>query len=102
MVVTEDQTYSRDYLDPEKRSIANAVQVFFADGTSTTRIAVEYPIGHRRRRAEGLPHLKAKARAAFAVRLGSARAAEIVAQFEDRSALERLPVNDWMKALLPA
>jgi 2-methylcitrate dehydratase len=102
MAVTEDKTYSTDYLDPQKRSIANAVQVFFSDGSSTARVAVEYPIGHRRRRAEGLPHLKAKARAAFAGRLGSARAAAIVTQFEDRSALERLPVNDWMKAFLPA
>jgi 2-methylcitrate dehydratase len=100
--VSEDKTYSTDYLDPQKRSIANAVQVFFSDGSSTPRVAVEYPIGHRRRRTEGLPHLKEKARAALAVRLGSARAAAIVDQFEDRSALERLPVNDWMKAFLPA
>jgi 2-methylcitrate dehydratase len=102
MAVAEDKTYSKDYLDPQKRSIANAVQVFFSDGSSTARVAVEYPIGHRRRRAEGLPHLKEKARAALAVRLGSARAAAIVDQFEDRSALERLPVNDWMKGFLPA
>ena len=47
-----------DYLDPEKRSIANAVQVFFRDGSATDKIAVEYPIGHRRRRAEGIPLIK--------------------------------------------
>ncbi|MEY2880136.1 MAG: hypothetical protein RLZZ15_2516, partial [Verrucomicrobiota bacterium] len=58
MIVTEDLTYSRDYLDPEKRSIANAVQVFFRDGTSTPRIEVHFPIGHRRRRKEGNPILR--------------------------------------------
>jgi 2-methylcitrate dehydratase len=65
MVVKEEPHYSRDYLDPDKRSIANAVQVFFRDGTSTAKVAVEYPLGHRRRRAEGIPLLLAKARDAF-------------------------------------
>jgi 2-methylcitrate dehydratase PrpD len=58
MVVTEDKQWSQDYLDPNKRSIANAVQVFFKDGASTERSAVEYPIGHRRRRTEGIPLLE--------------------------------------------
>ncbi|HEY7221108.1 MAG TPA: bifunctional 2-methylcitrate dehydratase/aconitate hydratase, partial [Candidatus Binatia bacterium] len=53
----EDPQYSRDYLDPQKRSIANAVQVFFKDGSRSEKVAVEYPIGHRRRRAEGMPLL---------------------------------------------
>jgi 2-methylcitrate dehydratase len=65
MVVKEEPHYSRDYLDPDKRSIANAVQVFFRDGTSTAKVAVEYPLGHRRRRTEGIPLLLAKARAAL-------------------------------------
>ena len=55
MTVNEDLNYSRDYLDQSKRSIANSVQVFFYDGTKTDRVEVEYPIGHRRRRAEGRP-----------------------------------------------
>ena len=55
-----EHAVSRDYLDPDKRSIANAVQVFFKDGTATEQVAVEYPIGHRRRRAEGLPLLVEK------------------------------------------
>src|SRR6516165_4483975 len=57
MVIIEDARYSEDYLDPDKRSIANAVQVFFKDGSATEKVAVEYPIGHRRRRAEGIPLL---------------------------------------------
>jgi 2-methylcitrate dehydratase PrpD len=60
MIVIEDARYSEDYLDPEKRSIANAIQVFFNDGSATEKIAVEYPIGHRRRRAEGIPLLVRK------------------------------------------
>ena len=57
MKVVEDKQYSVDYLDPEKRSIANAIQVFFFDGTSTEKVVVEYPVGHRRRRQEGIPLL---------------------------------------------
>src|SRR5438045_170703 len=50
MVAREDPRYSKEYLDPDKRSIANAVQVFFNDGTATDKVEVEYPVGHRRRR----------------------------------------------------
>jgi 2-methylcitrate dehydratase len=57
MEVVENKDFSRDYLDPSKRSIGNSVQVFFKDGSSTERVAVEYPIGHRRRRSEGIPVL---------------------------------------------
>ena len=60
MVVLEDPQYSRDYLDPEKRSIANAVQVRFRDGAATDKVAVEYPLGHRRRRSEAIPLLVEK------------------------------------------
>lgn len=77
MVITENQDYSRDYLDPDKRSIANAVQVFFKDGSSTDRIEVHYPIGHRRRRREGIPELINKFRATMNVRYGDKRSAEI-------------------------
>ncbi|MBI4623466.1 MAG: MmgE/PrpD family protein [Verrucomicrobia bacterium] len=93
MVVTEDKQYSRDYLDPEKRSIANAVQVFFQDGTATEKIAVDYPIGHRRRRAEGIPILRQKAGSAFAVHYGQAKAAQLMALFADRAKLEAMPVH---------
>jgi 2-methylcitrate dehydratase len=60
MTCVEDSQYSRDYLDPQKRSIANAVQVFFNDRSSTPKVAVEYPVGHRRRRTEGIPLLLKK------------------------------------------
>ncbi|MBE9526853.1 MAG: bifunctional 2-methylcitrate dehydratase/aconitate hydratase, partial [Proteobacteria bacterium] len=60
MQVQEDSRYSKEYYDPEKRSIANAIQIFFKDGSSTEKVEVEYPIGHRRRRAEGIPVLEKK------------------------------------------
>ena len=64
MKVAEVPAFTRDYLDPDKRSIANAVQVFFKDGTATSRVEVEYPLGHRRRRKEAEPVLLEKFRSA--------------------------------------
>ena len=98
MTVTEDKSYSKDYLDPEKRSIANAVQVFFKDGTKSEKIAVEYPIGHRRRRAEGIPVLQQKARDAFAAHYGAEKAESLMTLFADRGRLESLPVDQFMAA----
>lgn len=77
MVVTEDKSYSADYLDPEKRSIANAVQVFFKDGSKTERVEVHYPIGHRRRRAEGIPELIKKYRGSLESRYAAEKIAAI-------------------------
>jgi 2-methylcitrate dehydratase PrpD len=98
MVVTEDKQYSKDYLDPEKRSIANAVQVFFKDGSKTERIEVHFPIGHRRRRAEGIPVLQQKARDAFATHYGKDKAASLMALFTDRAKLEAMPVHEFVSA----
>jgi 2-methylcitrate dehydratase len=97
MRVAEDKGYSRDYLDPDKRSIANAVQVFFRDGTSTERVEVHFPIGHRRRRAEGIPVLRDKARAAFGAHFGADRAESLMALFGDRAALEAMPVHEFVR-----
>jgi 2-methylcitrate dehydratase len=98
MVVSEDKSYSKDYLDPEKRSIANAVQVFFKDGSKTERIEVHFPIGHRRRRAEGIPVLQQKARDAFATHYGKDKAASLMALFTDRAKLEAMPVHEFVSA----
>ena len=100
MTVTEDKAWSRDYLDPDKRSIANAVQVFFVDGTATPKVVVEYPIGHRRRRSEGISLLQQKARAAFAAHYGEAQAAAIMALFSERAKLEAMPVHEFMAQLV--
>jgi 2-methylcitrate dehydratase len=98
MVVAEDKSYSCDYLDPDKRSIANAVQVFFRDGTKTAKVAVEYPIGHRRRRAEGIPVLRQKAESAFAAHYGQEKADGLMALFADRATLEAMPVHAFAAA----
>jgi 2-methylcitrate dehydratase len=99
MTVAEDPRYTREYLDPDRRSIANAVQVFFADGTRTEKVEVEYPLGHRRRRAEGIPLLVEKARAAFAGHFGPERGGPLVEQFADREKLENQPVHAFMDRL---
>jgi len=100
MTVTEDKQYSRDYLDPDKRSIANAVQVFFADGTKTEKVEVHYPIGHRRRRTEGIPVLQRKAHAAFAGHYGTSKADQLMALFADRAKLEAMPVHAFVSAFI--
>ncbi len=100
MKVTEDKSYTKDYLDADKRSIANAVQVFFKDGTKTDRVEVHYPIGHRRRRAEGIPVLQQKAQAAFAAHYGKPKAAQLMSLFADRSKLEAMPVHEFVTAFV--
>jgi 2-methylcitrate dehydratase len=96
MVVTENVAFSRDYLDPDKRAIGNAVTVYFSDGTSTERVAIEYPVGHRRRRAEGMPLLLAKFRHNLATQLTSAQVGAIERLFADQATLEGLSVPEFM------
>jgi 2-methylcitrate dehydratase len=97
MTVQENERFSRDYLDPAKRSIGNAVQVFFADGTATERVEVEYPIGHRRRRAEGIPLLLAKFQHNIATRLSPRQCEQIFRLCTDQQQLEATPVNEFME-----
>ncbi|HEV8723181.1 MAG TPA: bifunctional 2-methylcitrate dehydratase/aconitate hydratase [Candidatus Binatia bacterium] len=96
MVCLEDPQYSKDYLDPEKRSIANAVQVFFKDGSATEKVAVEYPIGHRRRRAEGMPVLIKKFAANLASRLSPPQRQAIMAVCLDAERLRPMPVDKFI------
>jgi 2-methylcitrate dehydratase len=100
MVVKEDPRYTAEYLELDKRSIANAVQVFFSDGSSTPRVEVEYPIGHRRRRAEGIPLLIEKFHKAMAGHYPAQKAKELEALFTDRARLEAMPVSDMMSLLV--
>jgi 2-methylcitrate dehydratase len=96
MKVTEDPRYSKEYHDPDKRSIANAVQVFFKDGTSTPKVEVEYPIGHRRRRAEGIPVLERKFLDALRTRFPKGQAQGIYDLCLDASRLGTTPVHEFM------
>jgi 2-methylcitrate dehydratase len=95
MIVIEDARYSRDYLDPEKRSIANSLQVFFNDGLCTDKITVEYPIGHRRRRDEGMPLLVKKFEANIASRFAPAQCARIIELCMDPDRLLATPVDQF-------
>ena len=96
MVIVEEPRFTREYLEADKRSIANALQVFFKDGSSTEQVLVEYPIGHRRRRAEGIPLLEDKFKANLATRFTAQRTAQIFALCKDQAALEATPVNRFM------
>ena len=93
MICVEDLQYSQDYLDPQKRSIANAVQVFFKDGSSTEQVAVEYPIGHRRRRAEGMPLLVKKFETNLASRFAPAQCDAILRAYKDARTLDATHVH---------
>lgn len=96
MEVVEDLRFSREYLEPDKRSIANALQVFFKDGSSTDQVVVEYPIGHRRRRGEGIPLLEAKFRANLGTRFARQRCAQIVEVCKDQQQLEGMAVHRFV------
>ena len=96
MIILEDAGYSEDYLDPGKRSIANALQVFFKDGSATEKVAVEYPIGHRRRRAEAIPLLIKKFEANLNSRLAAPWSKKIIDLCLDLAALSTTPVDEFM------
>jgi len=100
MDVIEDPRYTRDYYDPEKRAIANAIQIFFKDGTSTEKVEVEYPVGHKRCRAEGFPLIEAKAREYFKGHYDAGHADKILSIMSDQTYLEDMNVTDFMEALV--
>jgi 2-methylcitrate dehydratase len=96
MEIHENPTYSKEYLEPEKRSIANAMQVFFKDGSSTEQVEINYPVGHRRRREEGIPLLEDKFKANLATRFPAKRSAKIFDLCKDQKRLEETSVNEFM------
>ena len=96
MEIVEEPRYTRDYLDPAKRSIANAVQVTFKDGTTTPCVEVEYPVGHRRRRAEGYPLLDAKFAVNLARRFAPKQQRVIREACADSAALQSMPVDRFV------
>src|SRR5690606_31192068 len=92
----EDKKFTKDYHDPDKRSIANAVTVEFNDGKKLKEIVVEYPIGHKRRRKEGMPVLVEKFKVNLARSFADKRQREILALCEDAKRLESTPVNEFV------
>ena len=102
MQVRENLQFTRDYYDPSKRFIGNAVQVFFRDGSHTERVAIDFPIGHPRRRTEAVPLLQEKFALGVRAHYGAEQADQILALFADRAGLEALPVHELMGALVMA
>ncbi|MCL2308651.1 MAG: bifunctional 2-methylcitrate dehydratase/aconitate hydratase [Proteobacteria bacterium] len=96
MVVSENPQFTKDYFDPDKRYIGNSVQVFFKDGTHTEKVVIDYPIGHRKRRAEGIPVLLRKFEAALRGHLPNHRVEAILKVASDPTKLDAMPVQELM------
>jgi 2-methylcitrate dehydratase len=96
MEIVEDKRFTTEYLEADKRSIANAIQVFFNDGSSTEEVVVEYPVGHRLRRKEGIPLLEQKFKTNLASRFPSQQGQKISTLCKDQGKLEATPVNRFM------
>jgi 2-methylcitrate dehydratase len=96
MTVVENPQFTRDYFDPDKRYIGNSVQVFFKDGSASERVSIDFPIGHRKRRGEGIPVLMAKCEAALRAQLPAGQVDRIMALAADPARLDALPVDQFM------
>ncbi len=100
MEVNENEGFTKDYFDPSKRYIGNAVQVFFKDGSSTERVAIDYPIGHRQRREEGIPVLVNKFETSVSPKLKARQWKELDALCADKQKLAATAVDDFMALLV--
>ena len=96
MYVSENVQFSRDYHDPEKRSIANSIKLVFNDGSQSNLITVEYPIGHKRRREEGIPVLLAKFKRNLETRFQPEQVDSILEAMNDTNSLADMSVVDFM------
>ena len=96
MEVIENPAFSKDYLDPDKRSIGNSVQIYFRDGSTTEKVAVEYPIGHPRRRKEGEPLLFEKFEKSLRSKISEKNSDRILALLSDSPRLLPTPVDEFM------
>jgi 2-methylcitrate dehydratase len=100
MQVRENPTFTSEYYAPDKRYIGNALQVFFTDGGKSARVQVDFPIGHRRRRAEGMPVLVKKFEASVDAHFSARQAQRIKALFATSKQLDALPVNELLAAMV--
>ncbi len=96
----EDKRFSADYLDPAKRSIANAITIEFKDGSKTREVVVEYPIGHRRRRREGIPVLVEKFKTNLARRFPAKQQQAILDVALDAKRLEAIAVHEFVDLMV--
>ena len=100
MSVKENTTFTSEYYQREKRYIGNAIQVFFKDGTATERVQIDYPIGHRRRRSEGMPLLVKKFEESVRAHYSASQAQQIQVRFAQAEALDNLRVDELMTVLV--
>ena len=100
MVVKEEPRYTREYLEADKRSIANAAQIFFGDGSATDKVGVEYPVGHRRRRAEGIPLLVDKFKTNAATCFLEEQIQRILAMFATGSTLDGMAADKFIEQFI--
>jgi len=100
MEIHEDPRYTREYMEADKRSIGNALQVFFKDGNYTDKVEIDYPLGHKRRRSEGIPLLEKKFQTNLASHFPAERCNHIYFQCKDQKRLEQTPVNEFMDLLM--
>jgi 2-methylcitrate dehydratase len=100
MECIEDAQFSKDYLDPDKRSIANAIRVEFTDGTALDEVVVEYPIGHRRRRSEGIPLLLEKFQTNLARRFPAKQQRAILELTQDPERLAATAVHTFVDLMV--
>jgi 2-methylcitrate dehydratase len=96
MSVRENPQFTKDYFDPTKRYIGNSLQVFFKDGSKTEQVSIDYPVGHRKRRAEGIPLLTEKFQNALAGHLPARQVEKILAAAADPAVFELLAVPEWL------
>jgi 2-methylcitrate dehydratase len=96
MTVKENPRFTAEYFDPEKRFIGNSVQVHFKDGSQTEKVSIDYPIGHRNRRGEGIPVLLKKFEDALGGHLPAQRVKQILALSEDTARFESTPIHRLM------
>jgi 2-methylcitrate dehydratase PrpD len=99
MVINEDKRYSKEYHEADKRSIANRIKIHFTDGSSTDEVEVEYPIGHKRRREEGIPVLEQKFLKNLEISYDSEKCEEIYALCKDQKKLENTSVIEFQELL---
>ena len=99
MTIIEDERYTREYLEADKRSIANSIEILYTDGTSSEKVEVEYPIGHRRRRDEGIPILVDKFENNLKTQFSEQRSKEILELCLDEEKLRATSVTQFMSML---
>ena len=95
MTVKEDPRFTEEYFDADKRAIGNSVQVFFKDGSSSDKITIDYPVGHRRRREEGIPLLEQKFEAAVRGHFGARQADALISAMHKPRETEEMEVQEF-------